>query len=49
MDLTAEVGGKCELASPDLAIKDPGSGFLVFGGVDKAQVWGVAGGEFDGC
>lgn len=48
MDLAAEVGGEWELASPDLAIKNPGSGFLVFGGVDKTEVWGVAGGEFNG-
>ena len=48
MDLTAEVGGKWKLSSPDLAIQDPGSTFLIFGGVDETEVWGIAGGEFDG-
>lgn len=45
--LTAEVGGKWKLPSPDVTIQDPGSNLLIFGGVDETEVWGIAGGEFD--
>ncbi len=48
MDLTAEVGGKGKLASPDLAVEEPGSGFLIFGRVDETEAGGVARGELDG-